>query len=167
MRSDRMSARPALFYDRISRVYDTLADASEHESREQGLDERAPLAVESPLADLLVDAIALTAPVVCRASRPKRSTALTARSQRHPGHDPGVHEGLTWAADLPDPVVGLLPVAGPEAVVARHCAGAATRDRPLVGAKLTTTSCPMSAGKPGDVFDGAFAAARVRAWGGR
>ena len=78
-------------------------------ARAVGLGEAAALGVEAALADLTVDAVAQLAPAVHRPVVVEALHGPHGAVEGHPGHDLGVDEVAPLAADLPDPLVGLLP----------------------------------------------------------
>jgi hypothetical protein len=72
----------------------------------------AALGVEALLEDLLADAVAQVAPAVHRAVEAVVLDRAHGPVERHPHHHAGVGEVSLVATDLPEPVVGLVPVVG-------------------------------------------------------
>ena len=76
------------------------------------LDERAALPVDAVLQDLGPDLVADPPPAVEGPVEAVLLDRLDRAVERRPDHHPGVGEVLLLAADLPQPVVGLVPVGG-------------------------------------------------------
>ena len=111
-----------LALDRLHRADDALvvrrqeADDGDHQrrrvqpARAVGLGERAALGVEPALAHLAVDPRAQLAPAVGGPVLHREALDGADRAvERDPGHDLGVDEVAALAADLPDPLVRLVP----------------------------------------------------------
>src|SRR5262245_10089912 len=75
--------------------------------RAVGLHERVQFGVETELAHLAVNGGPSLAPVVDRALTPEDLDRLHGPVEGEPGHDLGMDELLSRAADLPDPLVRL------------------------------------------------------------
>src|SRR5579859_1802219 len=93
------------------------------------LDEDLPVAVPEVLHDVFVDGVPDAEPF---RHRPRKRTVARDPDravERHPAHEARVHEFLPPPADLPDPLVGLLPVARDPVDQADHVAPQAVADR--------------------------------------
>src|SRR5215208_7599654 len=73
------------------------------------LDEAAQFAIESSLADLVVNRLPQRAPLVDLASQPAPLHRLDPAVEGHPRHDLGMGEMSGTAAYLPDALVRLIP----------------------------------------------------------